>query len=168
MIGGAGRAPLLAAAFGLLCALSPSGVTAAKPCWADGRSSDSAEIVSLLSRYGHYADTLDVEGFVGLFTEDGVWDLGASGRFAGREAIRGFFSKIPGGSRHVVSNFVIDVSDDGTARARSYVTLMGLDAGRPVIRGAGSYDDELVRTGCTWKIRSRRFTAWQAPPPTGQ
>lgn len=159
MIGGGGRTSLLAA-FGLLSALAPPPAGAAKPCWADGRSSDSAEIASLLSRYGHYADALNTAGFVGLFTDDGVWDLGDSGRYAGSEAIRGFFSKIPGGSRHVTSNYLIDVAADGTATARSYVTLMGLEGGRPVVRGAGTYQDALVRIGCAWKIRSRTFTAW--------
>jgi hypothetical protein len=161
VIGGGGRTSRLAA-FGLLAVLVSSPAAAAKPCWADGRSSDSAEIASLLSRYGHMADTLDIAGFVGVFTDDGVWDLGASGRFVGSEAIKGFFSKIPGGSRHVTSNYMIDVTGDGTARARSYVTLMGLEDGRPVVRGAGRYEDELVRIGCTWKIKSRTFTPWKS------
>ena len=159
-----GRAPLLAA-FGLLAALVASPATAGS-CWADGRSSDSAEIADLLARYAHMADAQDVAGFVGLFTEDGVWDLGDSGRFTGAEAIRGFFSKIPGGGRHVTSNYMIDVAADGTATARSYVVLMGLEEGKPVIRGGGSYADMLVRTGCTWKIRSRIFAPWKpAMPP---
>ena len=164
MTGGGGRTSLLAA-FGLLAALASPPAGAAKPCWADGRSSDSAEIATVLARYAHHADAKDDAAFVGLFTEDGVWDLEGTGRFAGAEAIRGFFSKIPGGSRHVTSNFMIDVATDGTARARSYVVLMGLEEGRPVVRGAGTYEDELVRLGCTWKIRSRRFTAWKSPPP---
>jgi hypothetical protein len=161
MIGAAGRTSLLAA-FGLLAALASPPAEAAKSCWADRRSSDSAEIASLLSRYGHHADAKDEAGFVALFTDDGVWDLDATGRFAGSEAIRAFFSKLPGGSRHITSNYVIDVAADGTARARSYVTLMGLEAGRPVVRGAGTYEDVLVRIGCTWKIKSRKFTPWKA------
>ena len=159
MIGAAGRAPLLAA-FGLLAALGTAPATAAKPCWADSRSSDSAEIASLLSRYGHMADQQDVEGFVGLFTDNGIWDLGASGRFEGKPAIRDFFSKIPGGSRHVTSNYQIEVFADATAKARSYVTLMGLEEGRPVVGGAGTYEDDLVRIECAWKIRSRKFSPW--------
>ncbi len=159
---GAGRWASLLAALGLLAAPAPAPATTAQPCWADGRSSDSAEIASLLSRYGQLADALDVAGFVGLFTDDGVWDLGASGRYAGADAIRGFASKLPGGSRHVTSNYLIEVADDGTAKARSYVTLMALEAGRPVIRGAGTYEDALVRVGCSWKIRSRTFSPWKA------
>ena len=162
MIGGAGRAPLLAA-LGLLWELAPGQAAATKPCWADSRSSDSAEIASLLSRYAHYADAQDADGFVGLFTDDGVWDLGVSGRYVGHDAIRGFFSKIPAGGRHVTSNYAIEVSRDGTAEARSYVTLMGLVEGHPVIRGAGTYEDQLVRIGCDWKILSRTFTPWTAP-----
>lgn len=161
MIEAAGRA-LLLAVFGMNAALGTAPATAAKSCWADSRSSDSSEIASLLSRYANMADRQDVEGFVGLFTDNGIWDLGASGRFEGREAIGGFFSKIPGGGRHVTSNYQIEVFADGTAKARSYVTLMGLEDGRPVIRGAGAYDDELVRIECIWKIRSRTFTPWTA------
>ena len=117
MIGAAGRAPLLAA-FGLLAALGTAPATAAKPCWADSRSSE------------------------------------------GKPAIRDFFSKIPGGSRHVTSNYQIEVFADATAKARSYVTLMGLEEGRPVVGGAGTYEDDLVRIECAWKIRSRKFSPW--------
>ncbi len=164
MIGGAGRASLLVAS-GLLAALTPPPAHAAKPCWADGRSSDNAEIAGVFARYGHYADAKDAAGLAGLFTADGVWDLGAMGRFVGSEAIQGFVKGIPGASRHVTTNYVIDIATGGTAKARSYVTLLTLDEGRPVVRGAGIYEDELVRVGCAWKIKSRKYTPWKAPAP---
>jgi len=149
----------LIAAFGFLTMASPA---MAEPCWPDGRSSDSGEIARLLATYAHYADAQDVPGFTGLFTDDGIWDLGASGRFVGKEAIGDFFGKIPAGGRHVTANLKIDVAADGTATARSYVILMALQDGRPAINGGGTYDDVLVRIGCIWKIRSRTFTPWKA------
>ena len=167
MIGGAGRTSLIAA-FGLLAALASSPAAAAKSCWADGRSSDNGEIAGVLARYGHYADARDGAALAGLFTADGVWDLGAMGRFVGSEAIQGFVKGIAGASRHVTTNYAIDIATDGTARARSYVTLLTLDEGRPVVRGAGIYEDELVRIGCAWKIKSRKYTPWKAPAPPAQ
>jgi hypothetical protein len=155
-------------ALGLLAAASPSLAapgTSAKPCWADGRSSDKAEIAGVLARYAHYADTKDDAGFAGLFTPDGTWEAEGLGRFAGTEALRNFIRGIPAGSRHITANYAIDVAADGTATARSYVMLLGMEAGHPVIRGTGIYDDVLVRIGCAWKFKSRKYVAWKGPPP---
>ena len=165
-MGGGGRTSLIAA-FGLLAALASPPAGAAKPCWADGRSSDKAEIAGVLARYGHYADAKDDASFAGLFTDDGVWELEGRAPLVGTEAIRAFIRGIPGGSHHVTANYAIDVTGT-TATAHSYVMLLGTEAGKPVIRGAGSYEDSLVRIGCDWKIKSRKFTVWKAPPPPAQ
>ena len=166
MIGGKGRA--LLAALGLLSAAASfsTPVEAAKPCWPQGQSSDTAEIAGVLARYAQYADAKDDTGFAGLFTADGTWEADGLGRFAGTEELRRFIKAIPGTTRHITVNYVIDLAADGTAAASSYVMMLGMDGGRPVIRGTGNYEDVLVRIGCTWKFRSRKYVTWKpAPPP---
>jgi hypothetical protein len=160
MKGEAGRASLLAA-LGLLAALRASPAGAANACWADGRSSDKAEIAGVLARYGHYADARNDASLAELFTPDGTWEAAGIGRFAGTDELRRFIRNIPAGTRHVTANYAIDVAADGTATARSYVVMLGMDGGRPVIRGTGNYEDVLVRVGCAWKFKSRKYVAWR-------
>lgn len=159
-----GRARTLAA-FGLLLALAPAPVGAAKPCWSAAQSSDKAEIAGVLARYALYADAKDEAAFAALFTADGSWEAEGVGRFAGTDALRRFIRGIPAGTRHVTANYVIDLAADGSATARSYVVMLGMESGHPVIRGTGTYEDVLVRVGCAWKFRSRKYAAWKGPPP---
>jgi hypothetical protein len=65
-----------------------------------------------------------------------------------------------GSTLHRITNIEIEMRG-GQVHARSYVDalLMPVNAGGPVHRGIGYYDDQLIRTGAGWRIARRRFTS---------
>ena len=87
----------------------------------------------------------------------------------GREAIRELGAKLPpamlSGSRHVRSNFIVDVLSPGSAVCRSLFMRFGDNrpfAERQValpmteaLRSAGEYEERMVRAREGWRIRSR-------------
>src|ERR1700738_2876490 len=82
---------------------------------------DQQEIRQLLARYCHAIDGHDDEGWAGLFTEDGSFDIGGE-PLVGHEALRKCAAAVPPGLRHVVANEVIEVEGD-VAHARCYLLL---------------------------------------------
>src|SRR5262249_19002069 len=84
-------------------------------------------IRELLAGYCFHFDNGEFEEWVNLFTDDGVFDLGTRGRFAGRDALRAFVHLIPltnglPGMRHYVTNSIVGVDGD-RATARCYVVV---------------------------------------------
>jgi ketosteroid isomerase-like protein len=120
---------------------------------------DKEAIRELIARYCFHFDNGEFEAWLDLFTDDGVFDLGARGCFAGRAALRKFLTNIPltDGQplmRHFVTNVIIKVHGDG-ARADSYVLVVrgGDSVGISV---AGRYEDRFVKVGGAWRFRERR------------
>jgi 3-phenylpropionate/cinnamic acid dioxygenase small subunit len=116
-------------------------------------------IRELLARYCFHFDSGEFDEWVNLFTEDAVFDVGARGRFAGREALRNFVRVIPltngvPGIKHCVMNSIVNVEGD-RATARSYVVVVqgGEVLSVPV---AGRYEDELVKAGGQWRFTNRK------------
>ena len=120
---------------------------------------DRDEILQLLYRYSHEMDSHDVVAWVGLFTDDGVFDAG-NGRVAtGPERLAKFAASAAGTTmRHIVGNPVIDVTGD-TAQAEVYLTLLREGS----IALTGTYHDELVRTPKGWRFAKRTFTPDTSP-----
>jgi len=124
---------------------------------------DQLAIQRVITDYSAFLDARDYDGYVGLFTEDGVWQNGSTRR-EGREEIRAMLTGLfgepePGfvnlSSFHQIGNFEIDVDGD-TARARSrFVFVWRGDRGAPTPALSGQYHDELVRMDGGWKIRRR-------------
>jgi uncharacterized protein (TIGR02246 family) len=117
---------------------------------------DHAEIRNLLARYCLYLDLDDLDGFVGLFTPDAVYQV--YGRdFTGRDGIRTMLSGAPGGL-HLGGPPVVELDGD---RARTTRNLLFVDRASGEARNA-VYDDDLVRTPDGWRIarcRCRFHTA---------
>src|SRR5262245_1402840 len=89
---------------------------------------DKDAIRELLARYCFHFDNGEFEAWVNLFTEDAVFDVGARGRFAGRDALRKFVHAIPltngvPGMKHCVMNSIVNVEND-RATAQSYVVVV--------------------------------------------
>lgn len=124
---------------------------------------DQIAIQRLITDYSAYLDARDYDGYVGLFTAEGVWANGETRR-EGQDEIRdmltGLFGDVPDdfvntSSFHQISNFEIDVDgDEATARSR-FIFVMRGEGGAPTNELSGQYHDRLVRTGDGWKIAER-------------
>ena len=139
---------------GLLCAL----LMTAPVAWGDDAA---AACHQLIIDYADFIDHEEPEAFANLFTPDGALTLpsgSAQGRAAILEDARGRVGRVV--MRHVMSNVKVDVVDDDSARATSYVTvyIAGPSEGPAVVPGPrliGEYHDEFVRTADGWKISAR-------------
>lgn len=115
---------------------------------------DREEIRALLARYNHAIDAHRSEEWVGLFTDDGVFDSG--GRvLQGAAQLRAFADSVPPGLRHVVANELVDVRGD-EATVSAYLFIL---AGTPrSVVTVGVYDDEVRRVDGRWRFARRTFT----------
>lgn len=124
---------------------------------------DQLAIQRVITDYSARLDARDYDGYVGLFTEDGVWQNGDTRR-EGRAEIRAMLTSLFGepdpdfenlSSFHQIGNFEIDVDGD-TAHAKSrFVFVMRGEGGAPTPELSGQYEDRLVRTEDGWKIAHR-------------
>lgn len=117
-------------------------------------------------RYAFALDHRDYEAFANVFAPDALWNGPPGQSCDSREAIRRFLAKRDPRvrKRHVVSNFLIEVLDERSARGVVYWTeYVHPDApgDEPaVFSGAnalGEYRDDYVRLGDEWFI-ARRIT----------
>jgi len=117
-------------------------------------------VEAVLLDYCEFVDALDSEGVAGLFTEDGVFDLGfgrvSRGRRGVAEQIR---TRVPSEYTHTshhLSNIRITFEGRSRARARSYVMAWHRQArdGRER-RLYGRYLDDLELTPEGWRISRR-------------
>lgn len=124
---------------------------------------DQLAIQRVITDYSAFLDGRDYDGYVGLFTEDGVWANGNTrreGQGEIRDMLSGLFGEVEEGfvntsSFHQISNFEIDVEGD-TATAKSrFIFVMRGEGGEPVNELSGQYHDKLVRTADGWKIAER-------------
>jgi 3-phenylpropionate/cinnamic acid dioxygenase small subunit len=116
-------------------------------------------IRELMACYCFHFDNGEFEQWLDLFTEEAVFDLGARGRFAGRDALRKFLKIIPltdglPGMRHCVMNSIVAVAGN-QATAQSYVIVV--QGGDIVgITVAARYEDRLVKQGGAWRFTERK------------
>jgi hypothetical protein len=107
---------------------------------------DHAEIRNLLAKYCLLLDLDDMDGWLQLFTDDGVYQV--YGREAvGREGIRKLLTGAPGGL-HLGGPPVVELDGD---RATTLRNLLFVDRATGEQRNA-VYDDELERTAEGWRI----------------
>lgn len=116
-------------------------------------------IRELMAQYCFHFDNGEFDAWVELFTGDGTFDLGARGRFGGRDALRNFLKAIPLTNglpmmKHCVMNTIVSV-DGERATARSYVVVVrgGEQLGLSI---AGRYEDQLAKVGGEWRFKDRK------------
>ena len=139
------------------------------------RLADRIALHELRARYTHLYDGGDLEGFVGLFTGDGVLQLGPAGFARGHDELRAALAapmETAAFACHFTSDEISEFTGDDTARGTS---RFAVHYGRsPDIQGAGTYHDEYRRTGEGWRFTSRtisffylgpRGLAWPPTPP---
>jgi hypothetical protein len=122
-------------------------------------------IMRALHEYAHNMDYGHEDAWVGVFTDDAVFDVVevVGGRRVHREDGRGElaqyvanYPKPPHFRKHVVVDPIIDITDD-TAKVAAYWLLLQRndDTGSPVLVAFGHYDDQWVKRDGRWRIAHR-------------
>ena len=122
---------------------------------------DLAEIHHLHSLYNQGTDLGNADRWINVFAEDGIFRIGDSGEWIGRDQIteyrRQTFAPRPANYtyRHWNSSWVITPNGNGSATGRVY--WMGFDpSAEPlVISDTGIYDDIYIKTANGWRIKQR-------------
>lgn len=109
-------------------------------------------------------DTLDYDGFVALFADDGVFER-AGLQSRGHEAIRKFLDARPADrvTRHFCTNVRIDMTGPGTATGTCLALMYQATAAKNTPLPVSSplvaeYADDYVLTASGWKFKHRRTT----------
>lgn len=119
------------------------------------------QITRLIYTYCHRLDGADLEGAAALF-ENARWQLspevichGAAEHLEALQVIRVYGDRL--GTRHVVSNVLIDVAEDGaTARSVSYVDSIQVTTDFPLqLINQGRYLDTFTFDQGTWRFQDR-------------
>jgi len=129
--------------------------------------SSAEEIRNLLVRYGLYLDSKNFEGYVSLFTKDGVLDapLGAA---SGQENIRAMLGNVLGpinAGFHIYANPLIEVDGDSATSMSRFSYVQSIEGQPPELRMVGHYDDILKREDGSWKFARRTITIDAGKPP---
>jgi hypothetical protein len=121
-----------------------------------------------LAQYNMAGDRFQVENFVGVFTEDAIFEAGDT-RMQGREAIRAWLTgakRAPGDVprvkfvRHNLTTCLIKVTGPQTAEARTYYVVF-TDIGPD---HCGYYVDQFRSVDGRWLISHRKVRQdWQSP-----
>jgi uncharacterized protein (TIGR02246 family) len=151
-----------------LAAVCSQGVSAAE-AMTDARAADTVAIQQLIVKYAHVYDSLDVEGYVSIFTDDAKFTF-TGNELNGRAAIREFISgakqrreAAPASEQetksfHSISNTRIQFDSDTMAHHRSYWQVVSCTTGTPcAITNMGYYDDVVVKQDGEWLIQSRNI-----------
>jgi len=149
-------------------------VVAPKHCWIRSQSPgtfttmdeigqllERERITKVMNRYCTAVDTKDVDGFVAVFTNDGVANY-TRDDLVGHDALRAFFDQFVGqvmeATHHQISNIDIDFVDDDHARATSYITAWHrFNEPRPDYVVHGRYLDKWHQIAGEWQLAERRI-----------
>jgi ketosteroid isomerase-like protein len=125
------------------------------------------EIRNLLVRYGLYLDQKDFDGYVSLFTDDGVLHA-PLGSATGPENIRAMLAGVLGpinAGFHIYANPLIEVDGDNATSMSRFSYVQNIEGQLPELRLVGHYDDVLRRDDGRWRFARRKITidAGRAP-----
>lgn len=115
-----------------------------------------------IANYCFYFDGGEFDKWVGLFTDDGIFDCGVLGVQEGKEAIKAFTKNVPLTNglpmmKHCIMNEVINVSGN-SATAKSYLMMFKTKTDGTIAIGmSGSYDDVLVKQNGRWLFKKRKL-----------
>ncbi|HTR00604.1 MAG TPA: nuclear transport factor 2 family protein [Candidatus Acidoferrum sp.] len=133
---------------------------------------DRLQIQELQARYALAHDLTDPALYAGVFTEDGELVSGGKTLVKGREAMKTMTAndrkrlnpgavdgqRSFGSMRHIVTNSVIDITGNDTAKGICYVTTVAnrKDHG-PEIFNVGRYEDQYRKVNGQWLIARREI-----------
>jgi 3-phenylpropionate/cinnamic acid dioxygenase small subunit len=127
---------------------------------------DYVAISDHLARYCWMVDDGDEEGWIGLWTEDGVFAGLTPEPIVGSEALRGVVRMAqasgPGKTRHMVANLMCDYRDGHDSVLASYYNFVTnwAQGGRMVVMALSRV--QLERSGAGWLIRRNDSLAMPA------
>jgi 3-phenylpropionate/cinnamic acid dioxygenase small subunit len=126
------------------------------------RVADELAIRNVIARIARLADQGDLDEYVDQFTEDAVWNFPPGPRKGRADILVGARERRAGGTtgpgsraRHQISTIEVDVGEDGTAKADSYLMFVVNTADGPSVAVSGSYHDTFVRQGSRWRLARR-------------
>jgi hypothetical protein len=126
------------------------------------------EIRNLRVLYSHFFDGCDLDGLVGLFTEDAVCEFGPAfgGDWVGRDVIRANYAQqyertagVDHSFLHVVTNPWVELLAADRARGRCYLLDIStsVPAGSNPLRLLGIYVDSYRKLDRRWYIDRTRI-----------
>lgn len=147
---------------------------------------DANDVKRLQRAYGYYVDRGLWDQVADLFADDGTLEIGLDGVYIGKARIREYLYALGGGhegladgelNEHMQVMPVISVAPDGkTAKGRWRAIIMAGELGKNAFWGEGPYENEYVKDGGVWKIKTLHWydsmfvpyaTGWQkTPDPT--
>jgi ketosteroid isomerase-like protein len=126
-----------------------------------GRLEDAAQIRKLTQEYRRLLDARDLDGYGRLFAEDGEW-LGGTGYGQGPAGITAMLNeRLPArGSDgptawHLVTEPEISLDGDRATGTVTWTWVGRGEAGTPVMRLLGHYQDSYVREHGQWRYQRR-------------
>ena len=126
-----------------------------------GRLEDAARIRTLTQEYRRLLDARDLDGYGRLFADDGEW-LGGTGYGQGPAGITAMLTeRLPArGSDgptawHLVAEPEISLDSDRATGTVTWTWVGRGDAGTPVMRLLGHYQDSYVRERGRWRYQRR-------------
>jgi 3-phenylpropionate/cinnamic acid dioxygenase small subunit len=128
----------------------------------DERREAEDRIARLIFAYCSRLDAADFEGMASLF-ENGTWHIDPETVRHGRDEVRAWLEEtliVYGdklGTRHIISNIVTDVADDGqTAVSSSYVHVTQVTEDFPLqLISQARYQDSFAKTDGDWHFVDR-------------
>jgi hypothetical protein len=130
------------------------------------RMSDENAVSNLQHSYGYYMDRHHWDDVADLFTEDGTWESGQRGVYAGKAQIRKALETFYGAPAlrfgelfdHLTLGTIVTISPDGRTAAARTTELVQLGLNQEYARWElGAYEDEFVKQDGTWKIKSIHY-----------
>jgi hypothetical protein len=151
------------------------------------RIEDVNAIERLQGAYGYYVDRGLWDEVANLFADDGTIEIALDGVYVGKERVREYLYALGGGRQgfsdgqldeHLQVMPVITLAPDGlTAKARWRAIVLTGELGGDAFWGEGPYENEYVKDGGVWKIKTLHWYqalyvpyagGWQTnPDPTG-
>jgi hypothetical protein len=148
---------------------------------------DANAIERLQHAYGYYIDRGFWDEAADLFADDGTIEMALDGVYVGKARVREYLYAWGGGDKglrdgelneHLQVMPVITVAPDGrTAKARWRAIALTGELGGDAFWGEGPYENEYIKDGDVWKIKTLHWHqalhvpyagGWQTnPDPTG-
>jgi hypothetical protein len=148
---------------------------------------DAKAIERLQAAYGYYADRALWDEVANLFADDGTIELGLDGVYVGKARVREYLYALGGGRAGLpegrldeqlqVMPVITLAADGSSAKARWRGIRLEGNLGGDAFWGEGPYENEYVKEGGVWKIKTLHWYqalhvpyagGWQTnPDPTG-
>ncbi len=138
---------------------------------------DANEVKRLQRAYGYYLDKALWDEVTDLFAEDGSIEIGLDGVYRGKDRVRSYLYALGDGhqglaeghlNEHMQLMGVVSVSPDGlTARARWRDIIMAGELGGEANWGEGPYENEYVKEGGIWKLKTVHWYQSMVVPYAG-